>query len=110
MSSEQTFGGPSGANNSTIEYAETAKINGVVGKKVFNIDSTGNILDGNNAVKVTIVGSITYVGMASPGTLQASALWQCKKVDGTSGTVVTWADGNANFDNIATDLTSLSYS
>jgi len=37
MSSEQTYGGPSGANNSTIEYAENALIAGVSGKKVFPI-------------------------------------------------------------------------
>jgi len=38
MSSESTYGGPSGANNSTIEYAENALIAGVSGKKVFPID------------------------------------------------------------------------
>lgn len=38
MSSEQTYGGPAGANNSTIEYAENALIAGVSGKKVFPID------------------------------------------------------------------------
>lgn len=44
MSSDNTFGGPSGANNSTIEYEETAKINGVVAKKVWNLDSNGNLI------------------------------------------------------------------
>jgi len=62
------------------------------------------------AVKVTVVGDITYVGIASPGTAQTTAKWQCKKIDETTGVVITWADGNANFDNVSTDLTSLSYS
>lgn len=62
------------------------------------------------AVKVTVVGSVTYVGLAAPGTAQATAKWQCKKIDGTSGTVVTFADGDANFDNVASDLTALTYS
>lgn len=38
MSSDSTFGSPSGRHNSTIEYAETAVIDGVNGKKVFPID------------------------------------------------------------------------
>lgn len=64
------------------------------------------------ASKITTVGLAVYVGIAAPGTAQATALWQCKKVlDNGSGTVaITWADGNSNFDNIATDLTALSYS
>jgi hypothetical protein len=62
------------------------------------------------AIKLTVVGSVTYVGQAAPGSPQSSPVWQAKKIDETSGLVLTWADGNANFDNIATDLTSLSYS
>lgn len=42
MSSNKTYGGPSGANNSTIEYAENALISGVAGKKVFVVGSDGN--------------------------------------------------------------------
>jgi len=62
------------------------------------------------AMKITVVDSITYVGVAAPGTAQATAKWQCKKIDETIGIVITWADGNENFDNVATDLTALSYS
>ena len=81
-------------------------------KKSIATDTYGNMLTGSPpmAVKTTPVGSITYVGIAQPGSSQASAVWQALKVDETSGTVVTWADGNANFDNIATDLTALTYS
>jgi len=39
-----------------------------------------------------------------------TAAWQARKIDTSSGVVITWADGDANFDNVATDLTSLSYS
>lgn len=62
------------------------------------------------AVKMTVAGAVTYIGKALPGTLQATAAWQCQKVDETVGTIITWADGNATFDNVATDLTALSYS
>lgn len=62
------------------------------------------------AVKMTVVGAVTYIGKAAAGTAQASALWQCQKIDETSGMIITWADGNVLYDNIATDLTLLSYS
>ena len=62
------------------------------------------------ALKMTTVGSIDYVGEAAVGTATSSALWRAKKVDSTSGVIITWADGNANFDNVATDLTALTYS
>lgn len=64
----------------------------------------------NVALKVTEVGDITYLGLAATGTAQGTAKWQCRKIDETSGVVITWADGNADFDNIATDLTALDYS
>ena len=62
------------------------------------------------ATKITTSGLITYVATAAPGTAQSSAAWQVKKIDETSGMVITWADGDANFDNVATDLAALSYS
>lgn len=62
------------------------------------------------AVKVTESGTTTYVALAAPGTTQATAKWQCKKIDESSGTVITFADGNSNFDNAASDLTALTYS
>ena len=62
------------------------------------------------AMKVTTVGTVSYIAVAPVGTAQSAAAWQVKKVDTTTGTVVTWADGDGNFDNVATDLTALSYS
>lgn len=64
------------------------------------------------AMKITESGSYTYFAFAAPGTAQATNKWQAFRIDeSVSGTMaITWADGNANFDNVATDLTSLSYS
>jgi len=64
------------------------------------------------ASKITVSGNTTYIAIAAPGTSQSTAKWQVKKiVDDGAGTITfTWADGNSNFDNIASDLTSLSYS
>jgi hypothetical protein len=64
----------------------------------------------STALKLTTVGTDTYVGIAAPSTAQSTAKWQCFKIDSSSGVVITWADGNASFDNVATDLTALSYS
>ena len=69
-----------------------------------------NLWTTNHAVKVTVAGAITYVAIAPIGTLQAAALWQVKRITvAGADTVVEWADGNANFDNVATDLTLLAY-
>ena len=54
--------------------------------------------------------NVTYVGIAVPSTAAGAALWQIKKIDETTGTVITWADGNTNFDNVFTNRESLSYS
>lgn len=64
----------------------------------------------NLAIKITENGTATYVAFAAPGSSQASPVWQCKKIDEGSGLVITFADGDSNFDNIATDLTALTYS
>lgn len=65
---------------------------------------------GSMALKVTVVGDITYFGRAAPGTAQATEKWQAMKIDASSGTVITWADGDSKFNNTSTDLTALSYS
>jgi hypothetical protein len=64
------------------------------------------------ATKITKVGDVSYIGIAAPGTAQATAKWQCKKIDSSVAgtTVITWAGGTPNFIWAATDLTSLEYS
>lgn len=64
----------------------------------------------NMAVKVTVSGTDTYLALAAPGTAQSTAKWQARKIDSATGVSITWADGNSDFDNVVTDLTSLSYS
>lgn len=67
-------------------------------------------LQNNYAVRTETSGSVTYVGKAEVGSASSSAKWQIQKIDETSGTVITWADGNALFDNIWDDRATLSYS
>lgn len=61
------------------------------------------------ATKVTAISPNTYVAIAPIGSAQASAVWQAKKVTVTGNdTVITWAGGGA-FNQVATDLTVLTY-
>lgn len=54
--------------------------------------------------------TITYVCKAAPGSSSASAVWKISRIDTTSGLVIKFADGNANYDNVADNRASLTYS
>lgn len=101
------------------KYSEQNILNNVYDQTIRTLAVTGYGWNGQNAdapnsdnlaVKITASGNVTYVAKAAPGTSQASALWQVKKIDETTGTIITWAGGTANYDQVATDLTALSYS
>lgn len=62
------------------------------------------------ALKMTTVGSVDYIAEADAGTPEATNVWRVKKVDSTTGIVITWADGDAGFNNVATNLPGLTYS
>ena len=62
------------------------------------------------SVRIVTAGAIQYVGNAITGSSTASPVWSVKKIDQTVGTVVTWADGNSNNDNIFDNYLTLSYS
>jgi len=68
------------------------------------------VTEPNLATRVVTVGAVTYVGVAAMGTASSAAEWQIQKVDSTTGTIVTWADGNDNYDNVFDDYASLTYS
>ena len=72
---------------------------------------SGGVGDIAQAQKITVVSTITYIAVASPGSAQSAAVWQVKKIDEsvTGTTIITWADGDGLFNNVATDLTTLSY-
>lgn len=61
------------------------------------------------ALRLVTVGSVDYVGEASIGTTTSAASWRVKKVDSTSGIIITWA-GTGVFDQIWDNYASLSYS
>lgn len=54
--------------------------------------------------------TVTYVGEASPGSAEGSSVWRIKKIDTTSGLVITWAGGAASFNQQWSGRAGLSYS
>lgn len=57
------------------------------------------------------VSPITYIGKAQAGSAKSGAVWQIKKMVETGPDLeITFADGNANFDNIWDNRASLTYS
>lgn len=54
--------------------------------------------------------NIQYIGLASVGSLTSAEVWQIMKVDETSGTVITFADGDDSYDNEWDERESLTYS
>ena len=91
--------------------------------KVGILDENLQPISNGNPLPVEVIGTtvfatrideasatVTYVGKAATGTATSSALWQVQKIDTSSGTVITWADGNGLFDNIWDNRATLSYS
>lgn len=54
--------------------------------------------------------TVTYIGSAAPGTAASAASWLIKKIDSSSGTIITFADGDPQFNNVWNDRASLTYS
>ncbi len=57
----------------------------------------------------TTSATYTYLCEALPGTLASAAAWRVSRIEKATG-VCTWADGNSDFDNVANNRASLTYS
>lgn len=69
--------------------------------------------DGPYALRVAVDSgdsNVTYVGKAAPGSLTSTQTWRIQKIDETSGTIITWADGDTDYDNEWDERENLSYS
>lgn len=77
---------------------------------MMGFDGSGMRVQEANDVQTKIVdsGGYTYICKAPVGTAEATAGWKIYRID-TNGSKV-YADGDSNFDNVATDPTSLTYS
>lgn len=65
-----------------------------------------------SAIKVddTSSANTVYVGLAPVGSLGSDPVWQIKKIYTSSGMIITWADGDAEFNNNWDNRLSLTYS
>jgi len=52
-------------------------------------------------------GDVLYICRAPIGSNLSDAVWQIKKVNTADPITTTWADGNSDFDNTATDLATV---
>lgn len=101
------------ATHNAVTRIQADSVSGLLSVEPYNYNGSSTptpTVSKEVATKVQTSGNITYVGKAAPGTAQSAATWQAKSIDTSSGVVVLWADGNAAFDNVATDLSSLTYS
>ena len=62
------------------------------------------------ATRIVISGTDIYVGKAAIASATNAAVWQVKKIDTASDVIITWADGNSNYDNLFTNPAGLSFS
>lgn len=66
-------------------------------------------MNANNLQIYTIAsGEYTYFCFSAPGTPQATAGWRIFRIDGSGN--LMFADADADYDNVATDPTVLTYS
>lgn len=71
-----------------------------------NKSSTANLI-----TNIDVAGANTYIGEAVPGSSDAAAVWRIRRiVDTGPDSVIRWADGNTNFDNIWNNRAALIYS
>lgn len=78
----------------------------------YNLDAKAAINIGSKmAVRFDqATATVAYIGEAEPGTVTSADAWSIKKLDTTTYTIITWADGNANYDNVWDNRASLTYS
>lgn len=57
----------------------------------------------------TTTPGVIYIGRARIGEDTAEGVWQIQKIDYASGMVITWADGDGEFDNTWDNRSSLTY-
>lgn len=94
-------------DGNVIDMAEHGRVGGLSTGQAFKFVGGYNV-----AKKITVDGDYTYIATAVIGTADSSATWQVYRIDTSvaGDTRFMWADGDDSYDNVATDLTALSYS
>ena len=108
-------GGSGGSGGLTDAELRATPVDVLVTGQPLSIDDNGGSLTVDSdplALQLDEAdATTTYVGEATPGSTAASAAWRIKRIVDTAGDLaITWADGNAAFDNVWSNRASLSYS
>ena len=101
----QLFGRKGTNRGSDIDMAEHGRLGGISTNQPFKF-----VDQPNYAIKITVDGTDTYVAYAPPGTAEATDGWKAMRLDTSDGLKITYAGGTVKFNNVATDLTALTYS
>jgi len=76
-----------------------------------SIAGGGASIDKTNLLQVDTVGATTYVGYAEAGSVTSGSVWAIKRiVESGQDVVITWADGDKDYNNIWDNRLSLTYS
>lgn len=116
-------GGDASAANQLLEIAELQDIGTTVALIQTQVAGLAQDITGPNGTTLDVLlqsqsyalqldesaSPITYIGQALPGSSTSSAAWSIKKMDETSGLVITWADGSSEFNQVWDDRASLTY-
>ncbi len=102
------FGLKGPVSGSVIDMAEHGRAGGESDAQGFKY--TGAIPESLREATDSTDANISYIGLAKPGAVTTEAVWQIRKIDETSGTEITFADGSDNYNSKWSDRESLSYS
>ncbi len=96
-------GGGGGATTDTSNLATIAKQNEMIAAM------GGGVAEALEFKKDSTDSKVSYIGKATIASDTGDAVWKIQKMDENDGTVITWADGNDNYDNIYDNRESLTY-
>ena len=97
----------------TPQYIQNSSFNPVTGLlqvEIMGWDGQGSGVISADKLQIKSVssGGYNYFCFARPGTAEATAKWQCFRLDDNAN--LMYADGNSSFDNAATSPETLTYS
>ncbi len=104
---QSLFGKGAPKDSGVTDFAEHGRVGGLSTEQGFKFVS---IVGGAVRVNENSGDSnIEYVGKAKIGASTSDAVWQIKKINSTTGTIITWADTDDNYNNIYDNREALSY-
>jgi len=99
---DATIGGSATTNVLTLDY-NTASMDDADDIQIYY--DMGSLVKRIDEASATI----TYIGQAQDDSSIGDPVWQIQRIDTSSGTIIQWADGNNNFDNVWDDRAALTY-